>query len=72
LGARFPGLDNPPVNGKLDGEPAEWALRFWRLEKSISCVFSMVLNIPTPPASTIKSPVFMRVFCVCSEIAALV
>jgi hypothetical protein len=28
-------------------------LRFARLEKSISCVFSMPLNIPTPPASTL-------------------
>src|SRR5260370_40396422 len=29
-------------------------LRFWRLKKSISCVFSTSLNIPTPPASTIS------------------
>src|SRR6266849_1659637 len=29
-------------------------LRFWRLEKSISCVFSIPLNIPTAPASTIS------------------
>jgi hypothetical protein len=34
-------------------------LRFERLEKSISCVFSAILNIPTPPASTI---LFTRVF----------
>jgi hypothetical protein len=26
-------------------------LRFWRLEKSVSCVFSIPLDIPTPPAS---------------------
>jgi hypothetical protein len=30
--------------------------RFWRVEKSITCVFSTKLNIPTPPASTILSP----------------
>ena len=28
-------------------------LRFWRVEKSISCVFSTAMNIPTPPASKI-------------------
>jgi hypothetical protein len=30
-------------------------LRFWRLEKSISCVFSIRLNISIPPAGTIFS-----------------
>ena len=29
--------------------------RFWRLEKSITCVFSIALNIPTPPASKVLS-----------------
>jgi len=32
--------------------------RFVCLEKSISCVFSTCLNIPTPPASTISLLLF--------------
>jgi hypothetical protein len=30
---------------------------FWHLEKSISCVFSIPVNIPIPSAGTINSPI---------------
>jgi hypothetical protein len=54
-----------PEVSPLEGEKAafqirsRWAQflmreRFWRVEKSITYVFSISLNIPTPPASTIS------------------
>jgi hypothetical protein len=39
-------------------------LRFGRLNKSISCVFSISLNIPTPPASTKSYLLCLSIFLI--------